>query len=382
MVENNKIYRQGIKYMLESTFHGFKTPYNIMAEFHPRINGDVVNLWIDGWSVIESFFRDENIEFLRTAPGQLTTMLTPELINIAAHYRNWFCGRSRAPSYVRVFFLFQNTPSELHDLNSDFKRKILDRFMQPKSIEFMEISKMVWRCIKSAKILCRSIPGIYLLETGNLEVDIVPQIISNTRGWHADRNIVLSRSTVARQQVFYMHNCSILDPNSQKSRCWDKSLSHDLARSLVPSNKRQSIAERAPLVDASAIPLLIALIGKKELGVAGIPRFGNVKAFQLLQSLYSEHVLASTWYEYETLVNALENSSTFTNTISFQHHAQVYENLKITLLRYSIRFATESRLNDIGMQLIDAPDRVRVDTLSSQYHSTNPIRTQDLWKIP
>lgn len=366
--------------MIESVFHSYKVPFNILSEFTHSVASDTINIWIDGWSLIEPFFRDDRLEYMRTASGEIRTLFVPELFNIAAHYRKWYQGRLRAPVHTRFFFLFQTEPSNLQLENPEYRDKQLTRFIRPEDPVYIETSRTMHNCIEAATILSKSIPGVYVLDTRNLESSVVVQILSQNQDYHANKNVILTRTIRERQQFNYVPNCVIADPNSQKSRCWTQDIAHEAVYSMLPSSKREKIRARNRKIQSDAIPVILSLMGKREYGIASIPSLGIIRSFDLANQLYDEHVLENTWYEYNILVERTHTCEEFTGTIRFENFNTFAQNLKCALIRYQTAQTTFNQINRVVLQIEDAPDPVRVASVSAQYHPNNPIYTQDLWK--
>jgi hypothetical protein len=242
---------------------------------------------------------------------------------------------------------------------------------------------LIQNCLEAASILSRSIPFVYVVNTRELDVDVAIQIMSCDSKFTAERNVVLTKSTIPRQHLYYVPNSTIMVPNSNHSKCWDYAASAECMMSVVsPPSSRQRIAEDCKYLKACHIPLYYAISGKREYGIPSIPGYGPRKTCDLLNGLAYTGVLPDTWYEYETLVERLMGCESFTSRFTPDQSSQIMHNIKACLIRYQHRYVTAGQLTGLSTQIVDLPDFDRVETISMQYHFANPIRTNELWQLP
>jgi hypothetical protein len=348
----------------------------VLGEFYEVVHGDIVNIYVDVWSMLESLFYTNNSRYLQTARSSIRTLITPELFNIAAHYRNWFTGRNgRRGMYTRVFFLYPGSPSALTTECPEYRCRQYSRFFNTN----VDTSTLIGNCLEAAAALSRSIPGVYVVNTRDIDVDVAIQLISNDEKYRNDKNIVLTRSALSRQHLYYIPNGVVSTPAGVDTHIWNCDTS-DAAYDAVVNSKNPQPTWRG--VTSAQLPIHFAIRGRPDYGVQPVSGYGSVRTAKLLAQLVHRGTLVNSWYEYETLVSQLQNCSVFTREFVDEQRRLVYYNLKQTLYRYQHRLVNTGSITHLCLQIVDVPDINRVETLSMQYYFQNPIRTAELWYLP
>ena len=172
--------------------------------------GDKVNVFINLETIYKYLSMINDLEKKLVLQKNFTTILTSNILNLAAHYKRFFVNNNLD---TRVYLYDTNFLSDTFNqfkYNEDFRSYYLVKYNgNPKFVYLTDGLKET--VLPEVKTICDFIPRVYYLSGKNIEGSLIPYIVGEDD--HTRKNIIISGefydtqySLIKNYFVSYIHN--------------------------------------------------------------------------------------------------------------------------------------------------------------------------------
>lgn len=193
-------------YALLGNFVSYETLFPISKKLLYDYRGEAPQLdfYIDINSYIKSFWYPRKYSYKNI------NVLTANLINCCAHYRNYFWTRHTMKT--RFFLVWADNIPESKPLeyNAHYKERVNTASIAGWQAPMINFTK------KALAFLCKYLPQIYFIEGGTNETAGVISALIKQNSVPANPKVILSKDAYCYQLVAYHPNTFILRPKKRK----------------------------------------------------------------------------------------------------------------------------------------------------------------------
>jgi len=200
---------------MDRTYNGFKVRYEILNEkFLPNraaFGIKTINIFIS----LDYFFRylhKYNIsQEFQTTGGTVYKQMVSNIINLAAHYKNWAVKEHLAPN---IYLIYTSSHTFKNSVHVSKYREEYNKIYDLTNPDYYQVNATILSACKLLPAIIKYIPHVYLIDTHYLEPSIVPLMISEMKP--ADWNLLVSKFEYDLQYLMY-DNWSVVSPKGDES---------------------------------------------------------------------------------------------------------------------------------------------------------------------
>lgn len=231
---------------------------------------DHVNVFINVESVLKNLSMIKDLEEMIIVHKDVDTILTSNMINLAAHYKKFFTGNGlKTKVYLFNTDLLSDNFTQMK-YNEDYRSYYLIKYNEnPKFARLTE--HLLSSVFPDVKTYCDFIPDVYYVSGKNIEGSLIPFIISQLD--KTAKNLVVGNELYDSQYStidgFVNHYIKRGAPNNFYS---------DIKGYLTALTKDSSEAEQLKWIDTNNIYCsLMSVLGDKQRSIDGINGYGTKK---------------------------------------------------------------------------------------------------------
>lgn len=338
--------------MLESILHSKKTKYIVLDQIlkkHIKPECENVNIFIDINSILKTLYQPSILEIFNSLNVKEKYLISSEILNIAAHYRHYFY--SRIGKYTTFYYYMSSEKCQsLLNIFPGYKKDIYNKYLDLKSPVFGNINTLLSKNLKIAFLISEYLPHIYMIDTKEVESNIVPYHFIRDEDPEKDMSIIITDDIVQFQSVLFNPSTIIMTPKGDRSEIITQD---NLMEQLTKTNKTHP---EHSLIN-EFYPHILSMAGHKRYSIDGVSRFGNLRTIKFFNDELSKGNISNLRYDsMESLTNSLD--------ISESHKKIMNRNFKLLDIKTIYNFSTT-----VGdrTKLID--DRIfnRIDAKSLRY---------------
>lgn len=313
---------------LESIFNYKKTKFLILEDtMKPYIDENIenINLYIDVWSIISRLYQPNMVDGMNFSNDTIQT-ISSQIINIAAHYRNYIW--TRLGKYSTIYFFYSNKEDNfLKSINKDYKSDIYTK-IDARNPVYMKLNKIINKSIDLAKLVITYLPNIYFIDTKNISPSLGMYYFNTKDKDEKSYTFILSSDKV-QFQLALNSNTTILHLKGDETTAIDKL---DLISNLFPKKKRDDVF--ITLVPEFYV-FILGFIGEKKLSLNGLPKYGISKTIKLLEKLIDKRTLSNIEYDLDTFLESIKDSFTNEDYIDIYKKSYFCMDLKYQFMNLS-----------------------------------------------
>lgn len=315
---------------LESMFNYKKIRYVVLDELlKPYITYEskeinTVNFYIDVYSIIKNLYTPSIMESTTFSNDTVPTIVS-QIINIAAHYRNYIW--TRLGKYSNIYFVFSDKKDPfLVNINNEYKGRYYSKYVDVNPT-FSSMNKVIKKSINLIKLIVDYLPNIYFINSQNIDINVCIYYLMN-KSKKGEKNIILTRDKVQYQLV--LNEAIVLDLKGNDTKVIDKLT---LLDELLPKKNQDYTINLLP---EFYLPIL-AIAGLKSYSLTGVPKYGNLKTIKLLDNLVIQGKLSNITYTLDGFLEVLKDNKTFKDESYLEIIKSDYQCLNIEFRYQSLK---------------------------------------------
>lgn len=332
-----------------------------------------VNVFINLDDILHKLHKPQIVSQLTVSNSNTILRLTSNIINQAAHYREYMMREGWKP----VVYLYYTSSTKGPFRNTVYRDTYRDHFKNINSEtnqNYMHLNMAIPGALSLTKSIVQYIEGIYLIDTSFIEPSVAPMILNSIRP--ADFNFIVTRDEYEYQYVIYPDWAIIYaDSDEEKSAV------------ITSSNIWNFIATKEKIkkdkfslnYQASLYPFALSIIGNKYRGIPKIRKCGWVTVLSVIDALSKEPSGISMVTLREKTVDRLRGKHLVTLDDINANMACTDIQTQFNRLHINSNHALNA---DIETQMIDIPDYENLITVDRVYfrdcHLNIPFLTKQM----
>lgn len=345
----------------------YEVLHEVLAPYLERQSGDSdLFLFVNLTSTFRHLFSEYSVAQLsRGDLNRHPRMLASELINIAAHYRNYAWKHFGRHTTVLMYYSSERCQLKL-DIDPEYKANVYGKQTINAPGEFEVLRRYVAFNIKVGKEIANFIPNVHLVDTGPVDPEAWPMALIR-EGRVAGPSLFLSSwvtdlqyAAVGNGPVGSGFECAILKASGDHSKLITAA---DVFPSLLA--KAKSGAELCAALEPAHFLYALAMAGDADLGVSGLQKVGMAKAAKLIASAVSEGRLPP---DHPGLPQLLEDGK-----IAVENHPTVTRTWNLLVHQAHAAQVTPVQMAAIDAQLINRSGLGELEQANARYFADAPI---------
>lgn len=345
----------------------FKDLYGLHKAYIPE---DVVeiNMFINLEPILAKFYQDDINKMANSLDQDDRYLLSSELLNICAHYRNFFY--SRMNKYT-TFFCYWGSDRARYNCNlfEGFRKRHYSRVARD-STTFMNLNKLVKDNMEIAQLFSEYLPNIYFIDTQSFDPSALPYyVISANETPIGLFNLVLSKKPLDYQLVS-LERTYLLVADGENSYCIKPS---NVYRNILKKTKQKTNS----LIHEAFIPLIYSISGLDTLNIKGVSGYGLSRTISSLEKMINsgqvennELFANNMIHDVELLTILVGGRDNLVETIQNNYKVISYSNIVDNM--------TPIDIHTIGRQFINRSDNMGLNELITQYYERYPLMMVEL----
>ena len=340
----------------------FSISFNIMKlkyiDYDTSLDGldfltpeDKVNVFINLESVLNliSTIKDVDKKVILERPN-LSKVLASNILNLGAHYKRFFRG-NRLPT--RVFLYMTDLTSDKfneYNYNEDYRSYYLNKYMS--NPRFMDLSDtLINDTIPMVKKIVDFIPGVYFINSKNIDGSLVPLLIANDDKEY--KNLIITTDVFETQYGFYDNFVTHFlrrTPVYNSTTCTVEQFLREAYKRVLLDDEYELFSNRAFYIT------MLASLGEKYRSIDSIKGIGTGTVLKQL-------------YRAVNVDNSLSPQANTIDSIKKAFSNEIEDELEINFKSYDIeqkyKELTESQKFSILEQMVDRFDKESLITLNN-----------------
>lgn len=326
---------------------------------------DKVNIFLNVETILNYLSTVTDLEKKLFLNRDYKISMTSDLINVAAHYKEFFKNNGLDTKVFLYMTDLESTEESFPECeyNVDYRCYYINKYTgNPKFVELTESFNTF--IIPKVKSLCDFIPDVYFIKSKNIEGSLIPFIVSEK---YPDRKNFIVTGDIYDTQYTFIDNfvCHLF-----KRHYSNRSLSCTIPEFLkVLTHKEEISKEELDIFSNKGFyTLLLASLGEKYRSVNKIMGIG-------FRSLYKNIVCALNESKITKDTESVELLSEMFEDIE---HDEIIENYKSISLSNSIGLLTDGDKKIIQEQITDRSDLNSLMKLNNDIFKEYPLRIESL----
>lgn len=332
-----------------------------------------VNVYINLDDVLHRLHNPQIDKDLTVSTSNTIVRLTSDIINLAAHYREYMMREGWTPK----IYLFYTSSTKGPFRNNVYRESYRDHFKNinsPTNQNYAHLNMAIPGALSLVKSIVQYIDGIYLIDSSFIEPSVAPMILNFMDS--ADFNFVVTRDEYDYQYVTYP-DWAIIYADSEEEK----------SNVITSANLWNFIGTREKIdkekfslnYQAALYPFALSIIGNKYRGIPKVRKCGWGTVLKIIDELSKEPSGVSSITLREKTVDRLRGKSKVTLDDINANMACTDIHMQFTRLHVG----TNPSINaDFTTQMIDIPDYENLLTVDriyfKDYHLNIPFLTKQM----
>ncbi len=324
---------------------------------------DKINVFISFESILNNLSAIKDIDKKLILERDFPTILTSDILNIAAHYKRFFRQNNLE---TRVFIFYSDLESTIYNLE-----KYIDDYRSYYKLKYMNNPRysylgetLVERIIPDAQKIAEFINSVYFIKGTNIEGSIIPLVIANMDTSY--KNFVITSDIYDAQYQLY---------DNFVCHCIKKSMSG----AVITHNMKKTFTDIFKEKEPSDIPeyiiknkhfffLLCSCGGSKPRCIEPIKGMGIKSVIKLIINAVNIGIITEDTDQIDILVNIFPK----------ELRDQVKSNYMAFNISEQIKLLTKQDIYNIESQMIDRFDNNSLLALNANIFFNHQLMLQEL----
>lgn len=316
-------------------------------------SADTVNVYVDLYSMLKQLYNNQgyNIEDY--------TKVTSNIINICAHYREFFRTRYRVESKYFIVYS-KNTPYINNQFYPEYNAKNNHAFNSNKLIDDMIIHNTIL-----LETLCPYLPDIHFIK-GEFESSvIIYDLICRNELVDNSPHIVLTKDPYAYQLVPMRDNITVFRPKKNKGIDVSYFINKNNLMHTYLTERKVKINDNYITLSPMTLSLIMALSSVKERNIKSMLNINS--AINMVYDAIKEFKLINGYNsDFNTIWNALDHRKIKVSQLNFEYRLKAID----VHFQHSI-FINTAECKDINLSNLYDPQTVK--DINNKYFINNPL---------
>lgn len=326
---------------------------------------DKINVFINLETVLKYMSMTQDLEKKIMTCADIDKILVSDIINLAAHYKDFFRGNGLDTNIFLYMTDLDSTTMDFQETKyiEDFRSYYLNKYMGNPKFALLG-SKLKDVILPEVRTICDYIPGVYLITKKGVDSGVIPALVAEK---YPDRKNIIISGDVHDTQYGYMDNfLSQLYIRGYNTHI----LASNVSGYLKTITRNNDIPQ--PIIDIFKNPsfykLLLCCMGDRYRSIIGISGIKLMKLVNIINQALNDNKITMD------VTSAMLLSDIFPDNIKgeiFHNMIAVDVHNKLTLLGDGIK-------KDVTAQIIDKVDTISLMKLNAEVFVKCPLRLEGL----
>lgn len=312
-----------------------------------------VNVYIDLYSMLKQLYNNQIYDI------DDYTKVTSNIINICAHYREFFRTRYRVESNYYIVYS-KNTPYINSQFYPDYNMKNSQAFNSNKLVD-----DMIANNIELIETICPYLPNIHFIK-GTFETSvIIYDLICRNELENDNPHIVITKDPYAYQLVPMRDNITIFRPKKNKGMDISYYINNKNLLLAYLTERKVKITENSLTLSPKTLSLIMALSSVKERNIKSMLNINS--AINMIYDAIKDYKLLNGYNsDYDIIWNALDHKKIKVSQLNFTYRMKAID----IAFQHSI-FINTPECKDIKLTNLYDPNAVK--EINNKYFINNPL---------
>lgn len=352
------------KNIIESIIHSKLVRYEVLNKMIKKydLEGNKISIYINIDDILKKFYKNDAVlASMKALYDNDILFLTPELINIIAHYRNYFWTRWQVPSTF-YFYYCDKKPKLQCKINKKYMKNIFKN-REKDNIKLSGITETIDANLKLVDLLSTYVKHAYFIKSNGLEPSVIPYYLIKK---NKDKDVLhmIITDDKLEYQLTNLNNTYILRTRGKNSYLINKNNIYDHLFKNVkyrPKNK----------ISSELYPLIMALSGYKNRSIENIKGLTFVKFIKIIDKYISKGYIKN---EYMNFID----KDVFSNDLDDDQIELLTNNYYCTNFKYAYKLLEDFDKERINQCLVDKYDNMSIMNINNKYFPLNNIKLIEL----
>jgi len=345
---------------MEKILNAKKIRYEILNSLFTKIpkNITTVTMYIDVFSIINNLYNPSILENISAFNDEKSFIFSSNLINLAAHFRNYFATRKQLYTNFVFFYSTEKSEKELEiypDYREEFYKKRLDN-----NSEFILMNKLIKSNLNLCEILTNYLPHIYFVNTKEINPNLAPYHFIGCQE-SDEMAIIYSNDKVQMLNCLQNKNTYLLTSSYGNVNLYSQ---NDLIELFCKKDEFT--------LNPQLLPYLYSFSGHKKYSIEGCKGYAELKTCKLFKKLLDENVISNINYK---------EPSIFLNEIKSSITPEQYHILErnISLFHVPTMYMSLSDSEILSTFTVkDLQDMKSLVDINAEYYEKYPLHLEEL----
>jgi len=345
---------------MEKIMNAKKIKYDILNSLFPKFpkNVTTITMYIDVFSIINNLYNPSILENISAFNDEKSFIFSSNLINLAAHFRNYFATRKQLYTNFVFFYSTEKSEKEL-EIYPDYRKEFYIKRLDNNS-EFILMNNLIKSNLNLCQILTNYLPHIYFVDTKEINPNLVPYHFIQSQ--ESDEiSIIYSNDKVQMLNCLQNKNTYLLSSNYGNVNLYSQNDFIELY------SKKNDIT-----LNPQLLPYIYAFSGCKKYSIDGIKSYAELKTCKFFQKLLDKNVISNINYKEPSIfLNEIKDSIT-----PEQYHI-LERNISMFHLPTMYRSLSNSEILST-FTVKDLQDMKSLVDINAEYYEKYPLHLEEI----
>jgi len=281
---------------MEKILNSKKIKYEILNSLFPKFpkNITTVTMYIDVFSIINNLYNPNVLENISSFNNEKSVIFSSNIINLAAHFRNYFATRKQLYTNFVFFYSTEKSKKEIElypDYRKDFYIKRLDN-----NSEFIIMNNLIKNNLKLCQIITDYLPHIYFVNSKEINPNLIPYHFIQSQG-SDEISIIYSNDKVQMLNCLQNKNTYLLTSSYGNVNLYNQ---NDFIELYSGKDEFD--------INYQLLPYLFSFSGNKKYSIDGLKGYAELKTCRFFKKLLDENKISNINYKEPSLfLNEIKN---------------------------------------------------------------------------
>jgi hypothetical protein len=296
-------------HIIEKILNSKKIRYDVLNEIIPlKYNSDTqttidinthkkvenVSIYIDLNNILNSLYNPKVLETVNSFNENSRYLISSNLINMAAHFRNYFATRKQV--YTNFVFFYSTKESKYEkEVYEDYCLDYYNKRMG-NNPDFIIMNKLIKENLELCKILSDYLPHIYFIDSKDINPMIIPLPFISA----SEKNEISIIYSNDKMQILnaIRNRCYLLTSDMYNVTLYNR---NDLVEYYCKDESYNNL-------NPALIPYMFCISGYKKYNINGWKGYAEKKTCKLFNKWIEEDKISNIKYNSEMFLNELINN--------------------------------------------------------------------------
>lgn len=333
---------------------------------------------VDLEGIIYGLYRKSNLPQLHAMEFDILVKdITVGVINVLAHYRQYFATRLGMDHEILVYWNYE-LPAYQKEYCQEYRKKTYDKY-DPQNRDFGVIYQATRKAVKMIANLLQFVEGIYWIDNGKYDTYSAIAYTMTTKRYYKYYHLIFSRTMMlgqlAGKRVAMLVHKRQLETTEQGGKVYTSGASYLITKKNVYEKVFYNGKEKAPEIDLpiNYIPIIWALSKYSDMGIERLIYTKVPDCIRHLEELYHAGVIN----EESTIPNIIDELAKarpkyVSEDTADQIKKEASNRYKILNLKLAMNGVNKPQVMSMYRGIIDLYDQNALEKLNEQLTAEDP----------